>query len=567
MRDILGTELGRGALSVKEDYEIARDAELRPIGEIAKKAGFLGEELEPYGNYMAKISLKAWERLKNGPDGELILVTTINPTPAGEGKTTITIGLAQALAKLGKKTFIAIREPSLGPVFGIKGGAAGGGYSQVLPMEDINLHFTGDIHAITAAHNLISAVMDNHLHFGNALNIDCRRILWPRVIDMNDRALRNTVVGLGGPKDGVPHENSFSITAASEIMAILCLSTSIEDLKERIGNIMVAYDTKGKPVMVSDLKIVGAVASLLKHAVKPNLVQSIEGVPAFVHGGPFANIAIGTNSLMATKIALKLSDYVVTEAGFGADLGAEKYFDIVSRIGALKPELAVVVVTARALKHHGGVKELGKENTGAVERGFANLKKHLQNISLFGVPVLVAINRFEADHESEISKIKELCEGLEVPVAVVDVHARGGEGGLELAEKVIENTGKSAFKPLYPLDLPLREKIEVIATSIYGARTVAFSSRAEKEMERLESLGFGNLPVCMAKTQYSFSDDPKKRGVPKRFKIKIREMRISAGAGFVVPITGTMTTMPGLPRHPAAEKIDMDENGDISGLF
>lgn len=552
---------------MKEDYKIARDAELRPIGEIAERAGFLEEELEPYGKYMGKISLKAWERLKNRPDGRLILITTINPTPAGEGKTTMTIGLAQALAKMGKKAFIAIREPSLGPVFGIKGGAAGGGYSQILPMEDINLHFTGDMHAITAAHNLISAVLDNHLHFGNALSIDCRRILWPRVMDMNDRALRNTVVGLGGPKDGMPHENSFSITAASEIMAILCLSTSIEDLKERIGRIMVAYDTKGRPVRVSDLKVVGAVASLLKHAIKPNLVQSMEGVPAFVHGGPFANIAIGTNSLIATKIALKLSDYVVTEAGFGADLGAEKYFDIVSRVGGLKPELAVVVVTARALKHHGRLKELSKENVGAIERGFANLKKHLHNISLFGVPVVVAINRFENDNESEISKINELCEGMGVPVAVADVHARGGEGGTELAEKVIENTGKSSFRPIYPLNLPLREKIEIISTSIYGARTVAFSSKAEKEMDRLESLGFGNLPVCMAKTQYSFSDDPKKKGVPKRFKIKIREMRISAGAGFVVPITGTITTMPGLPRHPAAENIDIDSEGNISGLF
>ncbi len=552
---------------MKEDYEIAGEAELRPITEIAEKAGFLDGELEPYGNYIGKISLKAWDRLKDEKGGKLILVTTINPTPAGEGKTTMTIGLAQALAKLGKRTFIAIREPSLGPVFGIKGGAAGGGYSQVLPMEDINLHFTGDIHAIAAAHNLISTVIDNHLHFGNSLDIDCRRILWPRVMDMNDRALRNIVVGLGGPKDGVPHENSFSITAASEIMAILCLSTSIDDLKERIGRIIVAYTKKGKPVTVAELKIVGAVASLLKHAIKPNLVQSIEGVPAFVHGGPFANIAIGTNSLMATKMALKLSDYVVTEAGFGADLGAEKYFDIVSRVGDLKPELAVVVVTIRALKYHGGVKDLKKENVNAVERGFANLNKHLQNIWLFGIPVVVAVNRFEDDSEAEIEKILELCRGMDVPVAVADVHARGGEGGIELARKVIENTGKSSFKPLYPLEIPLREKIEIIATSIYGARTVSFSAKAEKEMEHLESLGLGNLPICMAKTQYSFSDDPKKRGVPKRFKIKIREMRISAGAGFVVPITGTMTTMPGLPRHPAAEKIEIDNEGKISGLF
>lgn len=552
---------------MKADYEIANEAELRPIKEIAESVGFLENEIEPYGNYIAKISLKAWERLKDRRDGKLILVTTINPTPAGEGKTTMTIGLAQALAKLGKKSFIAIREPSLGPVFGIKGGAAGGGYSQVLPMEDINLHFTGDIHAISAAHNLISAVLDNHLHFGNSLNIDSRRILWPRVMDMNDRALRNIVVGLGGPSDGVPHESSFSITAASEIMAILCLSTSLKDLKERIGNIVVAYDRKKKPITVKDLKIVGAVASLLKHAIKPNLVQSIEGVPAFVHGGPFANIAMGTNSIISTKIALKLADYVITEAGFGADLGAEKYFNIVSRVAGFKPDLAVVVVTARALKYHGGVKDLQKENLNAIERGFANLKKHLQNISLFGVPVVVAVNRFEGDHESEIRRIVELCEGMDVPVAVADVHSKGGEGGIELAEKVIENSGKSSFKPLYPLDMPLREKIEIIATSIYGARTVSFSSKAEKEMDHLESLGFGNLPICMAKTQYSLSDDPKKIGVPKRFKIKIREMRISAGAGFVVPMTGSMTTMPGLPKRPAAENIDIEDDGTITGLF
>ena len=552
---------------MKADYEIANEAELRPIKEIAESVGFLENEIEPYGNYIAKISLKAWERLKDRRDGKLILVTTINPTPAGEGKTTMTIGLAQALAKLGKKSFIAIREPSLGPVFGIKGGAAGGGYSQVLPMEDINLHFTGDIHAISAAHNLISAVLDNHLHFGNSLNIDSRRILWPRVMDMNDRALRNIVVGLGGPSDGVPHESSFSITAASEIMAILCLSTSLKDLKERIGKIVVAYDRKKKPITVKDLKIVGAVASLLKHAIKPNLVQSIEGVPAFVHGGPFANIAMGTNSIISTKIALKLADYVITEAGFGADLGAEKYFNIVSRVAGFKPDLAVVVVTARALKYHGGVKDLQKENLNAIERGFANLKKHLQNISLFGVPVVVAVNRFEGDHESEIRRIVELCEGMDVPVAVADVHSKGGEGGIELAEKVIENSGKSSFKPLYPLDMPLREKIEIIATSIYGARTVSFSSKAEKEMDHLESLGFGNLPICMAKTQYSLSDDPKKIGVPKRFKIKIREMRISAGAGFVVPMTGSMTTMPGLPKRPAAENIDIEDDGTITGLF
>ena len=552
---------------MKADYEIARDADIRPIAEIAESAGILPEELEPYGKYMAKVSLKAWERIRGNRDGKLILVTTINPTPAGEGKTTMTIGLAQALARLGKRAFIAIREPSLGPVFGIKGGAAGGGYSQVLPMEDINLHFTGDIHAITAAHNLISAVIDNHMHFGNELGIDSRRILWPRVMDMNDRALRHTVVGLGGAQDGVPHENSFSITAASEIMAILCLSTSIDDLKERIGRIVVAYNRKKKPITVADLKVVGAVASLLKHAIKPNLVQSIEGVPAFVHGGPFANIAMGTNSLMATRIALKLSDYVVTEAGFGADLGAEKYFDIVSRSGNLKPELAVVVVTTRALKHHGGLKDLEKENLNALERGFANLKKHLQNIWLFGIPVVVAVNTFEGDHESEIRRIVELCDGMEVPVAVADVHGKGGAGGEDLAKKVIENSGKSSFKPLYPLNMPLREKIEMIATSVYGARSVSFSSRAEKELNHLEALGFGELPVCMAKTQYSLSDDPKKLGVPKRFKIKIREISISAGAGFIVPVTGSITTMPGLPRHPSAEKIDIDSNGNISGLF
>ncbi len=552
---------------MKPDYEIAAEAEMRPIEEIAEKAGLLPDEIEPYGKYIAKVSLKAWERIKDREDGKLILVTTINPTPAGEGKTTMTIGLAQALAKLGKKAFIAIREPSLGPVFGIKGGAAGGGYSQVLPMEDINLHFTGDIHAITAAHNLISATLDNHIHFGNKLGIDTRRIVWPRVMDMNDRALRHSVVGLGGTKDGVPHENSFSITAASEIMAILCLSTSIDDLKERISRIIVAYDMKKKPVTVGDLGIVGAVAALLKHAIKPNLVQSIEGVPAFVHGGPFANIAMGTNSIIATKMALKLADYVVTEAGFGADLGAEKYFDIVSRVAGFKPEMAVMVVTTRALKYHGGLKNLEKESISAIEKGFGNLKKHLKNLWLFGIPVVVAVNRFENDHESEIEHIVELCKGLDVPVAVADIHSRGGEGGLELARKVIENTGRSNFRPLYSLEMPLKEKIELIATSIYGARSVSYSTKAEKDLERLEKLGLGDLPICMAKTQYSFSDDPSKKGVPKRFKMKIREIMVSAGAGFVVPMTGSMTTMPGLPRHPAAENIDIDPEGNITGLF
>ncbi len=552
---------------MKADYEIAAEAEMRPIEEIAEKAGLLPDEIELYGKYIAKVSLKAWERIKDREDGKLILVTTINPTPAGEGKTTMTIGLAQALAKLGKKAFIAIREPSLGPVFGIKGGAAGGGYSQVLPMEDINLHFTGDIHAITAAHNLISATLDNHIHFGNKLGIDTRRIVWPRVMDMNDRALRHIVVGLGGTTDGVPHENSFSITAASEIMAILCLSTSIDDLKERISRIIVAYDVKKKPVTVGDLGIVGAVASLLKHAIKPNLVQSIEGVPAFIHGGPFANIAIGTNSIMATKMALKLADYVVTEAGFGADLGAEKYFDIVSRVAGFRPEMAVMVVTTRALKYHGGAKDLEKESLSAIDRGFANLQRHMKNIWLFGIPVVVAINRFEKDRDSEINRIMELCKGLDVPVAVAEIHDRGGEGGLELAEKVVENTGKANFRPLYPLELPIKEKIEMIAQSIYGARTVTYTTSAEKQLERLEKLGLGNLPVCMAKTQYSLSDDPSKKGVPKRFKIKIREIMVSAGAGFVVPMTGSMTTMPGLPRHPAAENIEIDSEGNIKGLF
>ncbi len=552
---------------MKADYEIAAEAEMRPIEEIAEKAGLLPDEIEPYGKYIAKVSLKAWERIKDREDGKLILVTTINPTPAGEGKTTMTIGLAQALAKIGKKAFIAIREPSLGPVFGIKGGAAGGGYSQVLPMEDINLHFTGDIHAISAAHNLISASLDNHIHFGNKLGIDTRRIVWPRVMDMNDRALRHIVVGLGGTTDGVPHENSFSITAASEIMAILCLSTSIDDLKERISRIIVAYDVKKKPVTVGDLGIVGAVASLLKHAIKPNLVQSIEGVPAFIHGGPFANIAIGTNSIMATKMALKLADYVVTEAGFGADLGAEKYFDIVSRVAGFRPEMAVMVVTTRALKYHGGAKDLEKESLSAIDRGFANLQRHMKNIWLFGIPVVVAINRFEKDRDSEINRIMELCKGLDVPVAVAEIHDRGGEGGLELAEKVVENTGKANFRPLYPLELPIKEKIEMIAQSIYGARTVTYTTSAEKQLERLEKLGLGNLPVCMAKTQYSLSDDPSKKGVPKRFKIKIREIMVSAGAGFVVPMTGSMTTMPGLPRHPAAENIEIDSEGNIKGLF
>ena len=552
---------------MKADYEIAAESEMKPIEEIVEKAGLLPEEIEFYGKYIAKVSLSAWKRIKDNPDGKLILVTTINPTPAGEGKTTMTIGLAQALEKMGKRSFIAIREPSLGPVFGIKGGAAGGGYSQVLPMEDINLHFTGDIHAVSSAHNLISATLDNHIHFGNKLGIDTRRIVWPRVMDMNDRSLRNIVVGLGGTKDGVPHENSFAITAASEIMAILCLSTSIEDLKERISRIIVAYDMKKKPVTVGQLGIVGAAASLLKHAVKPNLVQSIEGVPAFIHGGPFANIAIGTNSIIATKMALKLSEYVVTEAGFGADLGAEKYFDIVSRAAGFKPEMAVMVVTARALKHHGGAKDLAKESIPAVRKGFANLKKHLQNTWLYGIPVVVAINRFENDSDSEIDEIITLCESIGVPVAVADVHTKGGEGGIELANKVLEEVGKSDFHPLYPLDIPLKEKIEILATSVYGARAVSYSTRAEKELQRLEKLGLGELPICMAKTQYSFSDDPSKKGVPKRFKMKIREIMVSAGAGFVVPMTGSITTMPGLPRHPAAETIDIDDEGEITGLF
>lgn len=554
---------------MKNDSQIAYEAKLESISSIGAKIGIRKEELIPWGEYKAKVSLKVMERIKNRKNGKLILVTTINPTPSGEGKTTITIGLAQALAQLGKKACLAIREPSLGPTMGIKGGAAGGGYSQVLPMEDINLHFTGDMHAITAAHNLLSGLLDNHLYYGDKFHIDPRYIVWPRVLDINDRALRNVVVGLGGPKDGIPHQEKFAITPASEISAILCLAESIKELKEKLENIIVAYTYDDEPIMARDLKAVGAMAMLLKDAMKPNLVQTIEGVPAFVHGGPFANIAHGANSLMATKMGLKLADYFVTEAGFGSDLGAEKFFDIVCRNG-IKPDVAVMVVSIRALKMHGDIpiKDLKEENVEAVKKGLANLEKHLENVALFGVPIVVAINRFSFDTEEEIKVVEEFCND-KVPVAVAEVWKDGGEGGIELAGKVINEiyNNPSNFHFLYKLDLPVKDKIELIAKKIYGAGRVVYTVTAEEDLRIIDKIGLTNLPICIAKTQYSLSDDPKLYGCPKDFKITIREIKISAGAGFLVPITGKITTMPGLPREPAAEKMDIDEEGKISGLF
>ncbi len=546
------------------DVEIAQSVSLRPIDEIAEKAGLMAEEVEFWGRNIAKVSLSAVERARKRSPGKLILVTTINPTPFGEGKTTVTIGLAQALARMGKRVSLGIREPSIGPTMGIKGGAAGGGYSQVLPMEEINLHFTGDMHAVSAAHNLLAALVNNHMHHGNPLHIDPRRVVWKRVMDMNDRALRNIVVGLGGPKHGMPHESGFDITAASEIMAILCLARDIPDLKERLGRIITAYTIDGSPVRARDLGGVGAMAALLKNALKPNLVQTVEGVPAFVHGGPFANIAHGTSSLISTHLGLGLSDFFVTEAGFGSDLGAEKFFNIVSRVGGLRPDVGVVVVTTRALKRHGGGDDLD-----ALRRGLANLEKHIENVEMFGVPAVVAINRFRGDRDEEHREIERFCEERDVPVAVADVRERGGEGGLSLAEEVVKAAGRgSDFSPIYPLDVPVKEKIETISRMVYGASRVVYTVEAEKSIEHIEKdLGLGDLPICMAKTQYSLSDDPKLLGRPKKFKITVRSVGVSAGAGFIVPATGTITTMPGLPREPAATKIDLTDDGRITGLF
>ncbi len=553
------------------DIEIAQRADMKKIIEVADKVGIPQDAVELYGNYKAKLDLKFIDQLKDKPDGKLILVTAINPTSAGEGKTTTNIGLSMGLNKIGKKTFTTLREPSLGPCFGVKGGAAGGGYAQVVPMEDINLHFTGDIHAVTTANNLISALLDNHIHRENELNIDHRRVSWKRVVDMNDRALRNIVIGLNGRANGMPREDHFDISVASEIMAVLCLATSLEDLKARIGRIIIAYTAEMKPVTVEMLGATGAVALLLKDALKPNLVQTLENTPAFIHGGPFANIAHGCNSVMATTTALKLADYVVTEAGFGADLGAEKFFNIKCRYANLKPSVVVIVGTVRALKSHGGVakKDLNNENLEALKAGFENIEKHVENVRKFGVPAVVAINKFPTDTEAEVKLLDELCKKLGVDVVLSDVWAKGGEGGTDLAKKVVElaENGQANFKPLYELDMPVKQKIETIAKEIYGADGVDFSAAALKKLATIKALGFDNLPVCMAKTQYSLSDDPALKGRPSGFNITVRDLRISAGAGFVVVLTGDVMTMPGLPKVPAAMNMDIDKEGNISGLF
>ncbi len=556
---------------MKTDIEIARETQLNPITDVAVSYGIPQEELELYGKYKCKLSDSFVKSLEGREDGKLILVTAINPTPAGEGKTTVSIGLAQGLCRLDKKAFLALREPSLGPCFGIKGGAAGGGYSQVLPMEELNLHFTGDFHAVTSANNLLAALLDNHIKQGNECDIDLNSIVWKRCLDMNDRVLRNIVVGLGSANDGVVREDHFVISVASEIMAILCLASDLKDLKERLSRVIVAYDTKGKPVTAKDIRAVGAMTALLKDAVKPNLIQTVEHTPALVHGGPFANIAHGCNSVIATKTALKLGDYVVTEAGFGADLGAEKFFDIKCRIAGLKPNAAVIVATVRALKYNGGVpkEELSEKNLDALKKGSANLVKHIENIRRFGVPAVVAINRFSSDTEEEISFIKELAKEHGVESAVSEVWAKGGAGGEELARKVIgilENR-ESSYKPLYELELPLEEKIETIAKNIYGADGVVYTKEAKASLKRLKDNGFDNLPVCIAKTQYSLSDDPKRLGRPEGFDVTVRDVYVSAGAGFVVVLTGSVLTMPGLPKHPAAFDIDVDDEGRITGLF
>lgn len=552
------------------DIEIAQKAEMKPIQEIAEKVGIRPEELEQYGPYKAKVSLALTKRVKEQPEGKLILVTAISPTPAGEGKTTTTVGLGQALAKLGKKVMICLREPSLGPCMGVKGGAAGGGYSQVVPMEDINLHFTGDIHAVTAAHNLLSAMLDNHIQQGNALNIDTRRIVWGRVLDMNDRVLRQIVVGLGGKANGVPREDSFQISVASEVMAILCLAEDISDLKARLARIVVAYSRDGKPVTAGDIHAQGAMAALLKDALKPNLVQTLEHVPAFIHGGPFANIAHGCNTMLATKTALHLADYVVTEAGFGADLGAEKFLDIKCRFGDLHPAAAVLVATIRALKMHGGrpKNELTESDPEAVRRGLPNMLRHLANLKKYGLPVVVALNMFPSDTAEEKEVVEEACREAGVAVAESRVFTDGGEGGIELAQDVLAAIDQgSNYKPLYEDSLSLKEKIEKIAREIYGAGDVQYDPTAEKELKQLEDMGFGHMPVCMAKTQMSFTDDPTKMGAPTGFTLHVREARVSAGAGFVVVLNGKIMTMPGLPKHPAAENIDVDDDGHITGLF
>ncbi|WP_173298168.1 formate--tetrahydrofolate ligase [Thermanaeromonas sp. C210] len=553
------------------DIEIAQRAKMKPAMELARDLGIEEDEVELYGKYKAKISLNVYRRLQDKPDGKLILVTAITPTPAGEGKTTTSVGLTDGLARLGKKVMVCLREPSLGPSFGIKGGAAGGGYAQVVPMEDINLHFTGDIHAVTYAHNLLAAMVDNHLQQGNELGLDPRTITWRRVIDLNDRALRYTVIGLGGKANGVPRETGFDISVASEVMACLCLASDLMDLKERFRRIVVGYTYDGRPVTAGDLEAQGAMALLMKDAIKPNLVQTLENTPAFVHGGPFANIAHGCNSITATKTALKLADYVVTEAGFGADLGAEKFFDVKCRYGGLKPDVAVIVATVRALKMHGGVpkSDLAQENLAALEAGFANLEKHIENVGKFGVPAVVAINAFPTDTERELNLLYDLCTRAGAEVALSEVWAKGGAGGIELAQKVLKTieTKPSNFRFLYELDLPIKDKIHKIATEIYGADGVNYTAEAEKAIANFTAIGYGNLPVVMAKTQYSLSDDMTKLGRPRNFSITVREVRLSAGAGFIVPITGAIMTMPGLPKRPAACNIDIDANGVITGLF
>lgn len=553
------------------DIEIAQQAKMQKITDVAAKLGISEDDIELYGRYKAKLSMDLIRRMENEKPGKLVLVTAITPTPAGEGKSTTTVGLAQGLHKIGKKVIVALREPSLGPCMGIKGGAAGGGYSQVVPMEDINLHFTGDFHAITSAHMLLSAMLDNHIQQGNALNIDPRRIVWKRVVDMNDRELRNIVVGLGGKAHGVPRQDGFDITVASEVMAILCLANSLHDLKERLSKIIVAYDYSGNPVTAGQIKAHGAMAALLKDAIKPNLVQTLENVPAIIHGGPFANIAHGCNSVMATKTCMKLADYTITEAGFGADLGAEKFFDIKCRYAGLKPDAVVIVATVRALKMHGGVPktELKTPNVEAVKAGLCNLEKHIENVKKFGVPAVVAINIFAQDTAEELEAVREHCAKHGVNVALSDVFAKGGEGGIELAKEVVAlaESGKANFKPIYELDIPLKAKIETIAKEIYGADGVNYTKEADKALKEFEALGYGNLPVCMAKTQYSFSDDQTLLGRPSGFTITIKNCRIAAGAGFIVVLTGDIMTMPGLPKVPAAEKIDVSDEGVISGLF
>ena len=553
------------------DIEIAQKAEMLPIKEIAQELGIAEDEIEQYGRYKAKMSEELIRRVAGNKDGKLILVTAINPTPAGEGKTTTTVGLGDALRRIGKKCVLALREPSLGPVMGVKGGAAGGGYSQVVPMEDINLHFTGDMHAITAANNLLSAMIDNYIHQGNELEIDTTNIVWKRVLDMNDRALRETVVALGGKINGRPREDGFMITVASEIMAILCLADGLADLKKRLGDIIIGYNYSGRPVYARDLKAEGAMCALLKDAIKPNLVQTLENTPCFIHGGPFANIAHGCNSVTATRLAMKLSDYTVTEAGFGADLGAEKFMDIKCRFAGLAPDGVVIVATVRALKYNGGVAkpDLKQENVAALLKGAANLKKHIENMQSYGVPVIVALNRFDTDTDAEIEAVKKVCSEYNVELSLSEVFAKGGEGGIDLANKVVAmlDEKKSEFKCLYDVELPIKDKIKAIVTGIYGGSDVSYSKKAEKEIKTLEELGLDKKPVCIAKTQYSLSDDPAKIGRPEGFTVTVSKVRVSNGAGFIVVETGDIMVMPGLPKRPAAERIDIDENGKITGLF